>query len=133
MPTRINQSKQAIKVEEARRKALVAAIIFQVHLAYAGYETAYKSLVEEQRIFNVSKQEYMRKKAMQETGLISKMEEFIDKTNFELSKINVNRTLVDAMISQANLRHNIGHDLNENLNGDFYKKTNTPQKKEGST
>ena len=115
LPARYQKSKKEIELADARRRALVAAVMFQVNLSYAGYEDAYNAYKESSNLFSVMVDERYRKQVMEENGLIGGLEGFIAQAQFQLDEIEAGSSLVDVLVAQADLKHSAGFDPAEYL------------------
>jgi len=111
LPTRYKKSKQEVDLVNARRQALVAAVIYQVNIAYAEFIDTYKALNEERNIFEIKNNEKTRKEIMVESGLISGLESSMHKMQYTIDQIALSSKMVDTIIAEARLKHSSGMDF----------------------
>lgn len=111
LPARHKKSKQEVELANARRRALVAAVIYQVNIAYAGYADAYSEFLEEERAFQVYDDGKLRKDFMKESGLISGLELFIGDLEYQSNKIELDKKIVEVILAEARLEQSAGGDF----------------------
>ena len=108
LPTRHKKAEEEIALANARREALVAAVIFQVNIAYMGFSDTYNEFLEARRIFDVNESAKKRKDIMEENGLISGLETFVNSAQYQIDRIKLTQKLVDFLLSQQRLNHSVG-------------------------
>jgi len=108
LPSRLKKSKEEISLANSRSKALVAAVIFQVNIAYMGVTDAHAELIESRRLFNVLEQSKKRKKIMADNGLVSGLDSFISSAQHQSDKIRLGQKIVEFLLSQQRLQHTVG-------------------------
>jgi len=108
LPSRYKKSKQEIDLADSRSKALVAAVVFQVNLAYMAVTDTYNNLKEEKRLFRVLDAAKSRKDIMAESGLISGLENFINRAEYQNDQLKLSQKTIDFLLSQQRLKHSVG-------------------------
>jgi len=112
LPARYKKAKNEIELADARRKALVAAVIFQVNIAYNQYQDAYADFIEENKRFDITHAAHGRDLLKKETGLLSGLDGFTKTAQYTLDHIAVHSKLSEVLIAEARLTQNVGRNPN---------------------
>ena len=116
LPKRYQRAEEEIDLANARRKALVAAVISQTHIAQRLLDRNYANYDEQLSYFEVSKDKYDRFKHMKNTGLKSGFDEAIARLDYEIAKVELYQSYTMAQSSFARMMNTIGYDV-DNLEG----------------
>lgn len=132
MPARYEKSKGEVDLAQSRRRALLAAVVFQVNIAYAELGDAYKNYTEKKRSFDVSTDMKQRQDIMAEAGLVGGLKEFENDAQYTLDQVDLSKNLIDLLSAEAKLEHSIG-ETPENMSLDAPKETQTALKGEAKS
>ncbi len=111
LPARREKAENEVDFANIKRKALVAAVISQVHIARIMLDKSYEALEEERRSFDFASKVANRRSLLREGGLVSGWEDINSQLQYEIEKIEYYNTLVDVHAAQARLINSVGHDL----------------------
>ena len=125
LPARRKKAQKDIDLADARRKALIAAIISQVYIGKTLSDVSYQNYIEHLRAYNVARERYQRSVNFKDQGLLSTLDHVRAELDFEIAKLE--RFDFFLQVHQANTRLNsaLGEDYNaEKLSG-YAKQNNT--------
>lgn len=116
LPARFEKAEKEVDLSHARRKALVAAVISQVHIADILLNQARASFAEEKRSFAISEKRSTRSRLYEENGLLNSIEGTSNRLDYEIARIELYDALTSVHLSLARLMNAAGFDLEEFLN-----------------
>ena len=108
LPSRYKKSKEEIELANTRKKALIAAVIFQVNIAYMELQDTSTEFTEEKRVFDVSEDAIKRENALMDSGLSSTLENFVNVAQHESYKLQLEQKRVDVLLAHQRLKHSVG-------------------------
>lgn len=113
LPARYQKAQQDIELADARRQALIAAIVSQVYIAKILVDENYSDYNEQVRSFDLSSDKSARSKVFRENGLVGGFEDAIDRLDFEVAKVERFESFAMANQSYMRLMSAIGSDVGQ--------------------
>lgn len=109
LPARYKRAEQAVEAADAKKRALVAAVVFQVNIAYMGLKDTYQKFLEQKSIFQISESKIHRENVMKDAGLMSGLEHYLAQTQFELDRAFLYQNQVNSLIALERLNQSAGY------------------------
>lgn len=116
LPARYAKAEKDIDLANARRQALVAAVVSQIYIAKNLVDQAYQDYSEDMMSYNIAEQEAQRAQILKENGLLGGLEEATKKLGFEIAKIERFDSFAKAYNSYGRLANAAGFDLDRYYN-----------------
>ena len=117
-PTRYKRAQNIDLLADKRRQALIAAIITQVHVARARYDSLAEEYADQTQAIAHSKSVLKRAKDYNDTGLMSKVELLNVKIDSSIAAINKAFAFADAQDAYGRFINTLGVDLWDEGNPD---------------
>lgn len=115
LPFRYDRAKTEQGLVDAKRYALIAAVISQVHISKSLFDQKQALYDDAHRRFSVQQQKYAMSKASKDAGLIGGAEFASAELDFLISQHNTYSSYSDAQASLAGFVNTVGYDVK-----DFY-------------
>lgn len=110
LPARYRKAKDDIALADARRRALVAAVISQVYIANSLLDSKVALFESEQSLFDSEERKFDRVKSMKENGLIDRFNALSEVLDYKIARIARERRFIEAKQSYSRLMNSIGKD-----------------------
>lgn len=111
LPARLEKAESELEFANAKRRALLAAVISQVYISKVVYNQAQQSYAEEKRAFGLSEKYMDRHALLKESGLVSGLEEANNRLEHEVEQVQYYTRLVELHAAHARLMNSLGYDL----------------------
>ncbi len=116
LPARYAKAENDIDLANARRQALVAAVVSQIYIAKRLVDEAYRDYSEDMVSYDIAFGEAKRTKILKQHGLLGGLEEATKKLGFEIAKIERFNSFARAYSAYGRLVNAAGIDLHEYYN-----------------
>ncbi len=118
-PTRYKKAQNIDLLSDQRRQALIAAIITQVHVAMARYDTLSDEYIKQKQIVAHANKILDRAQNFNQVGLMSKAELLSMQVNASIANINKSFAYADAQDAYGRFINTLGIDLWDENNPDL--------------
>lgn len=118
-PTRHQRAKNIDVLADKRRQALIAAVITQVHVARARYDSLSNEYASHSQSINHTRSILKRANDYKDTGLMSKEELLNVEIDYNIAAINKAYAYADAQDAYARFINTLGVDLWDEKNADL--------------
>lgn len=116
LPFRYDQARDEEAVGEAKRHALIAAVISQVYISKSVFDQDYKAYTSAYEKHQLQKSSYEISKLSKEVGALSGVAAADSHLDYLIAKINFYKTYADTQASLANFVNTVGYDVRKYYN-----------------
>ena len=113
LPTRYARAEKEEDLADARRKALVAAVISQVYISKTLTRKAYFDYSEQLRLFDVAEGNFKRAETYKDAGLMGSIEFADASLDYEIAKLERYAVYALGQEAQARFMNTLGYDLDD--------------------